>query len=233
MLIAPQDEIKKSYVKIAEDEAKALDVKMTKAQAQEMALHEKNQQEQKNILHHSSNTLSAAQPSRLSNPTLRHPNIFNPPPLYHTLVLPETKKSIAFFRWSDFFNTTVEMDEYNYLADKIILYFEDDKAAMMNFALTSSTTLEVYKFYKARQFHSTNIQTLRRCQLARREMALRRLLDKNARLLERVTRGMLGRMRFNAMRHELQVNEALKSKLGGKAEPGASGRSYEGRKRSE
>jgi hypothetical protein len=43
------------------------------------------------------------------------------------------------------------------------------------------------------------------------------LLDKSARLLERVARGMLGRAKFNATKHELQVNEALKLKLGADA----------------
>lgn len=190
---------------------------MNKAQAQEIALHEKNQLEQRKTIHHTSNTLSAAQPSRLSNPTPRHPNIFNPPALYNSLIPPETMKYIAFFRWPDFFKTTIEMDEYNYLADRVLMYFDDDKAALMNFALASTTTLRVYKFYKAREFHSTSIQTLRRSQLARREMASRRLLDKSARLLERVARGMLGRAKFNATKHELQVNEALKLKLGADA----------------
>jgi len=188
--------------------------KMPKVQAQQMVEHEEKQRTQTRALLHTSNTLSAAQPSRLSNSTLRYPNIFNPPPLYHTIIQSHTVSEISAFRWADFFNTTINMDEYNYLADNILIYFADDAKALMNFALASKTTLEVYKFHVARDLHSTNIQTLRRCQVARREMAMRRLHDKNARLLQRNARGMLGRLRYRRMKHEFQVNEALRAKMG-------------------
>jgi len=212
-----KDEIKKTFVRITESETEAMVKKMTSAQAKELAQHEAKQREETTKLRHSSNTLSAAEPGHLSKPTLQHPNIFNPPQLYRTIVTEKTTTEMNIFRWTDFFNTTISSDEYNYLADNILVYFSDDTSALMNFALSSTTTLRVYKFHKARALHSTNIQTLRRCQIAKREMALRRLHDGNARILQRVARGMLGRKKYNMTKQDYKTNEALKSKMGADA----------------
>ena len=159
--------------------------------------------------------LNAAAPGRLSRSTEARPNCFNPPPMYENLIPLSVRQShYENFKWEDFFSTIISFDEYNYLADNITCYLSSDAICFKNFALASKKTLAFYQFYVARGAYSIKIQTRYRRKLAVREVALRRMRDFNARILQRNARGMCGRAKAAALRRSNEINDTLKSVLG-------------------
>ncbi len=139
---------------------------------------------------------------------------FSPPTAYQDLIMmPNYQDAVSSKTFESYITHTVLEPDQNFLADNILMYLAP-KEILSSLAPVSKTCKMYQVYFQDRIDQAVIVQCLYRKAVAIKTRGFLRERLYAARILERYTRGMLGRKRASRAREEIRINETLQRQLG-------------------